>query len=129
MLQPCEAMRAALGLCLLLAGLLAARAAGPAAQLQPAEQQQLFSATPHPQQRCAAEVPVPQGLNLTDAERELLQYICWPPEGLEAGEGAGGVAARPLLRRGVPAGVNCTTTQWCARNSNCFAVAMCSACA
>jgi hypothetical protein len=115
-------MRAALGLCLLLAGLLAARAAGPAALQHPAEQQQLFSATPHPQQRCAPEVPLPEGLSLTAAERELLQYICWPPEGLQAGEGGGGVAAPPLLRRGVPAGVNCTVTQWCDGSDVCTEV-------
>lgn len=114
-------MRAALGLCLLLAALLAARA-GPAAPLHSAEQQQLFSTAPHPQQRCAAQVPLPAGLSLTDAERELLDYICWPPEGLEAGGGGDGVAAPPLLRRGVPAGVNCTATQWCDSGDVCTEV-------
>lgn len=120
-----DRMRAALGLCLLLAALLAARA-GPAAPLHSAEQQQLFSTAPHPQQRCAAQVPLPAGLSLTDAERELLDYICWPPEGLEAGGGGDGVAAPPLLRRGVPAGVNCTATQWCVPSLPARCASMCT---
>ena len=99
----------ALGLCLVLVGLPAARAHQ---QVEQQQQHPLFSTAPGPQQRCAPEVPLPQGLSLTDSERELLQYICWPPEGLQAGEGGDGVAAPPLLRRGVPAGVNCTVTQW-----------------
>lgn len=103
-------------LCLLLAGLLAGLlAAGAAAPVAAPGQQvdqppALFSAVPHPQQRCAAEVPLPPGLNLTEGERELLQYICWPPEGLR--EDPPDYGAAPPLRRGVPAGVNCTVTQW-----------------
>lgn len=74
-----------------------------------AEQQPLFSATPPPGQRCAAEVPVPADWNLTASERELLQYICWPLEGAPSPEQ---LAAAPPVRSGVPPGVNCTVVQW-----------------
>lgn len=73
-----------------------------------AEPHPLFSTAPLPQQRCSDKVPV-EGLNLTAAEQELLQYICWPVEDAEP--------EATLLEaeaRGVPAGVNCTVVEWCA---------------
>lgn len=98
----------ALAWCLLA---LAALAAAPAAGTVPGEPQQLLATqlAPPQQQRCADKVPV--HWNLTAQEQELLQYICWPPEGVEAGAQAAGAAADAPLR-GVLAGVNCTVVQW-----------------
>jgi hypothetical protein len=70
----------------------------------------LFSADPLPQQQCG-EPPV-QGLELTPAEQELLQYICWPPEGVEGLLEAEQAARLGEERRGVPPGVNCTVVPW-----------------
>lgn len=104
----------AVGFCLLLACLLVAPAALQAAAAvptAPAEHKQPPLATvPAPGQRCATEVPLPPGLELTDAERELLPFICWPEEGAEEAQGLLGDERR---RQGVPPGINCTVTQWC----------------
>jgi len=80
-------------------------AAAAAAQAVPEAALSLFSATPLPHQRCG-EVPT-EGLELSEAERELLPYICWPLEVTAA------VAPAPALQaaRVVPAGINCTVEQ------------------
>ncbi|EFN52069.1 hypothetical protein CHLNCDRAFT_139316 [Chlorella variabilis] len=74
---------------------------------QQQREQRLFAAAPSP--HSCGEVPV-DGLELSPAEQELLQYICWPQEGAALAEALLEGAAAP---RGVPAGVNCTVVQWC----------------
>lgn len=73
---------------------------------QQQREQRLFAAAPSP--HSCGEVPV-DGLELSPAEQELLQYICWPQEGAALAEALLEGAAAP---RGVPAGVNCTVVQW-----------------
>lgn len=72
----------------------------------------LFAASAHPAQRCGPAA-VPEGVELTAAEQELLDYVCWPAPEVAATAAADvlpPLAAEP--RSGVPAGVNCTVVQW-----------------
>lgn len=77
------------------------------ARASPAEQP-LFSTEPLPEQRCGS--PPTAGLELTDAERELLPHLCWPVD--ERGPATAANVLPPRVRSGVPAGVNCTIQQW-----------------
>ena len=62
---------------------------------------------PH-QQPCLPKEDIPvSGLNLTAAEAELLDDICWP-----AGGHSEAAPLRAPSRRGVPFGINCTVTTW-----------------
>ncbi|KAL4419285.1 hypothetical protein ABPG77_008335 [Micractinium sp. CCAP 211/92] len=80
------------------------------AQASGQAEQPLFSTSPLPQQRCGS--PPTAGLELTDAERELLPHLCWPEDDSSAAATANDLPPQ-RIRSGVPAGVNCTVEQWC----------------
>ncbi len=79
------------------------------AQASGQAEQPLFSTSPLPQQRCGS--PPTAGLELTDAERELLPHLCWPEDDSSAAATANDLPPQ-RIRSGVPAGVNCTVEQW-----------------